>query len=214
METAGRAVVFSGTTVAIGLLALVALPLPFLRSVGYGGMLIPLISVIVAVSCCRSCSAALATSSTGAHPDDTRRAARGPLGAVRRAPPLGCRDRRGARAGGTAVRGHLAAAGTLQPDTIAKQGDAKQGLVALERSGIGSGALVPDEVLVRGAAAPQSVVAALASVHGVHGAVAPASPQWRGPGERSSTCSRVRRILLGRRDVLARVRTARARERA
>jgi RND superfamily putative drug exporter len=36
METAGRAVVFSGTTVAIGLLALVALPLPFLRSVGYG----------------------------------------------------------------------------------------------------------------------------------------------------------------------------------
>ncbi len=45
MQTAGRAVVFSGTTVAIGLLALVALPVPFLRSVGYGGMLIPLISV-------------------------------------------------------------------------------------------------------------------------------------------------------------------------
>src|SRR4051812_37001103 len=50
METAGRAVVFSGTTVAIGLLALVALPLPFLRSVGYGGLLIPLISVLVALS--------------------------------------------------------------------------------------------------------------------------------------------------------------------
>src|SRR5919198_647318 len=50
METAGRAVVFSGTTVAIGLLALVALPLPFLRSVGYGGMLIPLVSVAVALT--------------------------------------------------------------------------------------------------------------------------------------------------------------------
>src|SRR5204862_2701642 len=50
MQTAGRAVLFSGTTVAIGLLALVALPLPFLRSVGYGGMLIPLISVIVAAT--------------------------------------------------------------------------------------------------------------------------------------------------------------------
>ena len=37
METAGRAVVFSGITVAIGLLALIALPLPFLRSMGYGG---------------------------------------------------------------------------------------------------------------------------------------------------------------------------------
>jgi putative drug exporter of the RND superfamily len=34
METAGRAVVFSGITVAIGLLALIALPLPFMRSMG------------------------------------------------------------------------------------------------------------------------------------------------------------------------------------
>src|ERR1700716_409000 len=50
METAGRAVLFSGRTVAIGLLALVALPLPFLRSVGYGGMLIPLVSVAVALT--------------------------------------------------------------------------------------------------------------------------------------------------------------------
>src|SRR3954463_3383200 len=50
METAGRAVVFSGTTVAIGLLALVALPLPFLRSVGYGGMLIPLTRAVVAIA--------------------------------------------------------------------------------------------------------------------------------------------------------------------
>ena len=50
MQTAGRAVVFSGTTVAIGLLAMVVLPLPFLRSIGYAGMLIPLISVVVAVT--------------------------------------------------------------------------------------------------------------------------------------------------------------------
>ena len=37
MESAGRAVVFSGVTVAIGLLALIALPLPFLRSMGWAG---------------------------------------------------------------------------------------------------------------------------------------------------------------------------------
>src|SRR4029453_7393084 len=47
---AGRPVVFSGITVAIGLLAVIALPLPFLRSMGYGGMLIPLVSVIVAIT--------------------------------------------------------------------------------------------------------------------------------------------------------------------
>ena len=43
----GRAVVFSGTTVAVGLLALIALPLPFLRSMGYGGLLIPLVATLV-----------------------------------------------------------------------------------------------------------------------------------------------------------------------
>ena len=49
-STAGRAVVFSGTTVAIGLLATVVLPVPFLRSIGYGGLLIPLVSVAVALT--------------------------------------------------------------------------------------------------------------------------------------------------------------------
>ena len=50
METAGHSVVFSGTTVAISLLALVALPVPFLRSVGFGGMLIPLVSMAVSIT--------------------------------------------------------------------------------------------------------------------------------------------------------------------
>jgi len=63
-------------------------------------------------------------------------------------------------------------------DTIAKQGDAKQGLIALERSGIGAGALEPAEALVQGSSSGQ-VARALASVRGVHGAVAPNSPQWR-----------------------------------
>ena len=50
METAGSAVIFSGTTVAVGLFALVVLPVPFLRSIGYAGMLIPLVSVVVAIT--------------------------------------------------------------------------------------------------------------------------------------------------------------------
>src|SRR5262249_40979822 len=47
MNSAGRAVVSSGLTVGIGLVALVVLPLPALRSIGLGGMLIPLVSVLV-----------------------------------------------------------------------------------------------------------------------------------------------------------------------
>ncbi len=45
VRTAGHAVLASGVTVAISLLALVTLPVPFLRSMGLGGMLIPLVSV-------------------------------------------------------------------------------------------------------------------------------------------------------------------------
>ena len=50
MATSGRAIVFSGTTVGIGLLALVVVPVPFIRSIGFGGMLIPLLSVLVCVT--------------------------------------------------------------------------------------------------------------------------------------------------------------------
>ncbi|TFV87009.1 MMPL family transporter [Blastococcus sp. CT_GayMR16] len=50
MRTAGHAVVASGVTVAISLLALIIVPVPFLRSMGLGGMLIPLVSVAVVLT--------------------------------------------------------------------------------------------------------------------------------------------------------------------
>jgi RND superfamily putative drug exporter len=50
MATAGRAVVFSGTAVAIGLAMLLFMPLPFLRGFGIGGLLIPAVSVLAAVT--------------------------------------------------------------------------------------------------------------------------------------------------------------------
>jgi RND superfamily putative drug exporter len=45
MATAGRATLFSGMAVAIGLALLVFMPLPFMRSMGIGGMLVPLVSI-------------------------------------------------------------------------------------------------------------------------------------------------------------------------
>jgi RND superfamily putative drug exporter len=50
METAGRAVVFSGATVAIGLALLLFMPLPFVRSIGVGGFLIPIASIAAALT--------------------------------------------------------------------------------------------------------------------------------------------------------------------
>jgi putative drug exporter of the RND superfamily len=50
METAGRAVVFSGTAVAIGLAVMLFMPVPFMRGFGLAGLIIPLVSVLAAMT--------------------------------------------------------------------------------------------------------------------------------------------------------------------
>jgi uncharacterized membrane protein YdfJ with MMPL/SSD domain len=50
MKTAGRAVVFSGTAVAIGLALMLFMPLPFMRGFGIGGLIIPLVSVLAGLT--------------------------------------------------------------------------------------------------------------------------------------------------------------------
>ncbi len=50
MATAGRSVALSGITVAVGLLALIVLPVPLLRSTGIGGVLIPVVSIAVVLT--------------------------------------------------------------------------------------------------------------------------------------------------------------------
>src|SRR5262249_9683026 len=50
MAHPGRAVVVSGSTVAIGLIALVVIPVPFIQSLGLGGMIIPLTAVLAAIT--------------------------------------------------------------------------------------------------------------------------------------------------------------------
>jgi uncharacterized membrane protein YdfJ with MMPL/SSD domain len=50
MKTAGRATLFSGGTVTIGLALLVFMPLPFMRSMGVGGLLVPLVSIIASAT--------------------------------------------------------------------------------------------------------------------------------------------------------------------
>jgi uncharacterized membrane protein YdfJ with MMPL/SSD domain len=50
MQTAGRAVVFSGSAVGIGLALMLFMPLPFMRGFGIGGFAIPIVSVICALT--------------------------------------------------------------------------------------------------------------------------------------------------------------------
>jgi putative drug exporter of the RND superfamily len=184
METAGRAVVFSGITVAIGLFALIALPLPFLRSMGYGGMLIPLVSTLVAITLLPVVLAKAGARLDWPHRRSDDQASR----TWTRWATAVARRRWVAAGAGTAVVVVLALAatdlqlGSSDADTIARAGDAKAGLVALERAGIGEGALMPHEILVDGATDPARVAADLRAVDGVHGAVAPAGPLWRTRG--------------------------------
>ena len=184
METAGRAVVFSGITVAIGLLALIALPLPFLRSMGYGGMLIPVVSVLVAITLLPVVLAKAGSRLDWPHRRTDDKASR----AWTRWATMVARHRWVAAATGMAIVLALVVAatdlqlGASDADTVAKSGDAKTGLVALEDSGIGEGALLPHEVLVEGNSDPAEVVNAVSGVEGIHGAVAPDSPQWRRDG--------------------------------
>ncbi len=181
MSTAGRAVVFSGTTVAIGLLSLVVIPIPFLRSVGYSGLVIPLISVAVALTLLPIVLLKLGRRLDWPHlrTDDTASRAwtRWATGVVRHR----------ALAAGAAVLilGALAAgAGTItlgsasgDPDTLSQTGQAKAGLTTLERSGIGNGVLSPVEIVSPSRSAA-TVAARAANVPGIRGAVAPVGRAW------------------------------------
>jgi RND superfamily putative drug exporter len=183
METAGRAVVFSGTTVAIGLLAMVALPVPFLRSMGIGGLLIPLVSTLVAITLLPVVLSKVGNRLDWPHKRTDDRASR----AWTRWAELVVRHRVIAASVATVILAALIVAATgltlgdASPDTIAQQGDAKEGLTALEDSGIGSGSLLPYEILTQGTN-PDRVAADVRGVPGVHGAVAPDSSQWRSGG--------------------------------
>ena len=179
MATAGRAVVFSGTTVAVGLLALIALPLPFLRSMGYGGMLIPLAATAVAITLL---PVILAT--VGPRMDRHRIKRRDRSQRFWQSWSEGVvRHRWAAVFASLTILAFLLYTtmdlnlGNADPDTIAKEGSAKAGLAALADSGIGKGALAPTETLLpEGDAA--AVVAAQAGAEGVHGAVAPDVEGW------------------------------------
>src|SRR5512132_3301450 len=184
METAGRAVVFSGITVAIGLLALLALPLPFLRSMGYGGMLIPLVSVVGAITLLP-----VVLAKPGPRRDWTHRRSddKGSRGWTRWAEWVARRRWLAAGAGLAVLAALMFAATDLRlgihdADTLAQSGSAKEGLIALEDAGIGEGALLPHEILVEGNTSPEQVAQELRGIEGIHGAVAPDAPDWRRDG--------------------------------
>jgi RND superfamily putative drug exporter len=185
MTHAGRSVIVSGSTVAVGLLSMIILPLPFLRSIGIGGMLIPAVSVVTAITLLPALLATLGTRINSlrvlpkrfvdrGHPEDGGwgRWARFVL---RRPWPVAIV--------GITIVAVLAGIGTqLNPNesqlkNFPGTGTAIAGRQMLADAGISPGVMKPFDVLVEHGGNPQAVAAKLSKVEGIAGATAPAS--WR-----------------------------------
>ena len=183
-STAGRAVVFSGTTVAIGLLATVVLPVPFLRSIGYGGLLIPLVSVVVALTLLPVVLARFGPKMDRRRLRRTERAERHWAAFARGV----LRHRVAAAMAGLAVLvalivvGSGMVLGSPEADKLGGAGQAQVGMKALDGSDVGTGPIAPVEVLAPAADADR-VARELASVDGVRAVSAPDGDGWRRGGE-------------------------------
>jgi RND superfamily putative drug exporter len=170
MAHAGRAVVFSGLTVAVGLLALIVLPVPMLQSVGYGGVLVPLVSVAVAVTLL---PVVLAT--VGPRLDWPRIRKENSASRMWTAWARGVYGHRWPAAIlGTVILGLIAfpalslQLGEPASTSLSTTGPARDALTTLTAGGVPSGVLTPIVVLTNGAT---SVTSTLAHVQGVDTAV-------------------------------------------
>jgi putative drug exporter of the RND superfamily len=191
MSTAGRAVAFSGATVGVGLLTLVLLPIPFLRSLGYGGLLIPLVTVMAAVTLLP-----VLLSAWGPRLD--RRSRRAGRRAARRS---GGPSQRWVTWTQAVIRHRLLAIGTAavilgilltaafglkageaRSTSLARSGSAEQGLQAIQHAGFPVGVISPIEILVPDRTSPGALATDLAAIPGVDTAVAPTGPAWRRDG--------------------------------
>ncbi|HET8752481.1 MAG TPA: MMPL family transporter, partial [Gaiellaceae bacterium] len=174
MQHAGSAVVFSGTTVGISLLALLAVPIPALRSVGIAGLLIALVSVAVAVTLLPVVLATVGPKADWPHNQRDARPSRAWSSWAR----LVVRHRWIAATVSAAILGALVfAASTIQfgnprANSLAQQGPARIALDNLTDSGIGTGPLSPFDALVS-AGDPAAVAESFGAVESVRAAVAP-----------------------------------------
>ena len=184
MTHAGRSVIVSGSTVAVGLLSMIVLPLPFIRSIGIGGLLIPTVSVIAAITLLPALLATMGARINSirllpkrfvdkGHPEEGLWGKWGDF-VMRRPWPVALT--------GLAIVGVLVFYGVqLNPSeaeakNIPGKGDAINGREALAAAGISAGVLKPFVVLVENGGDRQAIVAKLHAVPGVVGAVAP--PDW------------------------------------
>ena len=182
MASAGRSVLLSGLVVSAGLLALLALPVPFLHGLAYAGLLIPLVSAAAALTLL---PILLATAGQRLDwprrhitPSPSRRWSGWARGVVR--------WRWAAAAVGLAALAGLILPlfsvhiGLPRATSLAASGPARAGLDTLLAGDVPPGVLTPIEVLSTG---DTDVLASrLSRLPGIYAAVAPSSPDYQADG--------------------------------
>jgi len=150
MRTAGHAVLASGGTVAISLVALLVLPVPFLRSMGLGGMLIPIVSVAVSLTLLPALLSSIGPRADWPRIRKEGAASKGWSAWARTI----VRRRFVATAAAVVLLGLLVAPvfglkiGQASVDSLSTSGPSFQATQTLRDGGIGTGVLTPIEVLV------------------------------------------------------------------
>ena len=183
MSTAGRSIAFSGLIVAAGLLSLVLLPIAFLRSLGYAGLFIPLVSAVVALTLLP-----VILAGPGRRLGNTRSRRRAGAGRHWQAwASLVIRHRLLAAAAGLAILGTLLgfatrlSAGEPRPGSQATAGAAYDGLAALRQAGFPDGVLAPVDIITPSATV-STLTSRLTAVPGVYATLTAPGPQWHQAG--------------------------------
>jgi RND superfamily putative drug exporter len=174
VQSAGHAVLASGVTVAISLVALIAVKVPLIRSMGFGGMLIPVISTLVVLTLLPAL-----LSLVGPRLDWPRIRKESNVSRAWSGWARGVIRYRWVAAGTALAALGLAIVpvfglqvGQAGADSLASNGEAYDGLITLDQGGVGNGVLTPLNLMVRPGADAQAFVAAVEQVDGIRMAVA------------------------------------------
>ena len=190
MATSGRAVLSSSAAVALGLVTMTVLPIPLLRSLGVGGMLVTASSaavtlVLLPLVLLRYGSSRFARAGrteAGLAMERRENAAWTRLAAavVRRRRLVALVSLAGLLA--------LCAVATQinlnvpHTDRMADSGPGRQGLRALQQDAVPAGVLTSFDVFVPDAQQPAAVAGRIGDLPGAHGVVAGTGPAWQGAG--------------------------------
>ncbi len=185
MRHAGRSVIVSGTTVAVGLVSMIIIPVPFIRSIGIGGMLIPAVSVLAALTLLPALLSLLGPriNSLRVLPRRMVEGSDDPTAGfwnrwgrlVMRKPALIATI-------GTAIVAVLLFFGvqlnpaSAQAKDVPGGGDAHLGYQTLTAGGISAGAILPMQIVIEGPAAAGDLAPVVRRLEATPGIVAAAAP--------------------------------------